>query len=85
MNYQRNQIVPVEKARKILGKLAKEMTDQEIIDLVDNLDVIAIDALKQAREKRMLEDAMAFAELLYDIYRDKKSTSGNIRDEKDIK
>lgn len=65
-------IVSVKEARKILGKMAKEMSDQEIIELVDNLDAIAIDALRQAREKRMEEDAMAFAELLYDIYQDKK-------------
>lgn len=65
-------IVSVKEARKILGKMAKEMTDEEIINLVDNLDAIAIDALRQAREKRMKEDAMAFAELLYDIYQDKK-------------
>lgn len=65
-------IVSVKEARKILGNMAKEMSDEEIIELVDNLDAIAIDALRQAREKRMKEDAMAFAELLYDIYQDKK-------------
>ncbi len=75
MNYPRNSIVPVEEARKILGKLAKEMTDQDILELVDNLDVIAIDALRQASEKRMKEDAMAMAELIYDIYKDKKQMS----------
>lgn len=65
-------IVSVKEARKILGKTAKEMTDHEIIELVDNLDAIAIEVLKQAREKHIEEDSMAFAELLYDIYQDKK-------------
>jgi hypothetical protein len=46
---------------------SKEMTDQENIDLVDNLETIAIDALRQACEKHIKEGAMAFAELLYDI------------------
>lgn len=66
-------IVPIDEARKILGKMSNEMTDEEIIELVDNLDAIAIEALRQAREKRMYKDAMAFAELLYDIYQDKGS------------
>jgi len=70
-------IVSIKEARKILGKMAKEMTDQEIVDLVDNLDAIAIEALKQAREKRVKEDAMAMAELIYDIYQDKKSLPDN--------
>lgn len=65
-------IVSVKEARKILGKIAEEMSDQEIIELVDSLDAIAIHALRQAREKRMEEDALAFAELLYDIYQDSK-------------
>lgn len=72
-------IVSVKEARKILGKMAKEMTDEEIIELVNNLDALAIDALRQAREKRMKEDAMAFAELLYDIYRNKKQSSPDNR------
>jgi KaiC/GvpD/RAD55 family RecA-like ATPase len=62
----------VKEARKILGKMAKEMTDKEITKLVDNLDAIAIDALRQAREKRIEEDALAMTELIYDIYVDRK-------------
>lgn len=72
MSYRPNPVVSAKEARKILGNMAKEITDQEIIELVDNLDVIAIEALKQARGKRMEEDAMALSELIYDIYRDKK-------------
>lgn len=75
-------IVSVKEARKILGKMAKVMTNEEIVVLVDNLDAIAIDALRQAREKRMKEDAMAMAELIYDIYQDKKSLPDN-RDKKE--
>lgn len=75
-------IVSVKEARKILGRMAKDMTDEEITELVDNLDAIAIDALRQAREKRMKEDVIAFAELIYDIYQDKKSLPDN-RDKKE--
>lgn len=75
-------IISVKEARKILGKTASGMTDEEIEKLIENLDDIAVHALKDAREKRMKEDAMAMAELIYDIYQDKKSLPDN-RDKKE--
>jgi hypothetical protein len=76
-------IISVKEARKILGKTASGMTDEEIEELVENLDVIAVHALKDAREKRMKEDASAMAELIYDIYQDKKHSPPDNRDKKE--
>jgi len=54
------------------GKIAKDMSDEAISELVDNLDVLAVETLRLAREKQMKEDAMAFANLVYDIYKSKE-------------
>lgn len=69
---QTNPIISVNEARKILGKTAEKMTDDEVADTVRNLDEIAKAALEDARKKRMKQDALALAELIYDIYQDKK-------------
>jgi hypothetical protein len=66
-------IISIKEARKILGRKADTMSDSEVAELVDSLDVIAAEALRLAREKRAKEDAMALADLIYDIYKDKKS------------
>jgi hypothetical protein len=65
-------IISVEEAREILGSEAEKMTDEQLIDLIQTLDVLAVEALRQAREKRK-EDAMAMAQLIYDIYGDKQA------------
>ena len=65
-------IVSVQEARKILGDDAKNMTDDQIIEVIQNLDAIAVAALRDSRE-RMKADALAFAELTYDIYQDSKN------------
>lgn len=67
-------IVSVEEAREILGKEAEKMTDAQIIELVQNLDAIAVAALRDVMAKRK-EDAMDLANLIYDIHRDKKHTN----------
>jgi hypothetical protein len=68
-----NLIVSLEEARKILGADAVNMTDEEIIEVVSTLDILAKDALQTARTKlRMKNDAKELATLIYDIYQDKK-------------
>lgn len=76
-------IVLIKEARKILGKTASGMSDQEIEKLVEDLDFIAVHALKNAREKRLKEDTMATAEFLYDVYQDEKHSLPDNRDEKE--
>jgi len=44
-------IMSVKEARKILGKDAKNMTDDQIITLVDDVDELAKLALRVAKEK----------------------------------
>ncbi len=68
-------IISIKEARKILGNIANTMTDKQIEELVETLDVLAVQALKIAREKRIKEDAQALAELTYDIYTDKNDNS----------
>jgi hypothetical protein len=67
-----NLIVSVEEAREILGQSANKMTDEEIIELVQNLDAIAVCALRDATQKRK-DDALALANVVYDVYQDKKA------------
>jgi len=66
-------IISVEEARELLGNDGNNMSDEQIAELIETLDLIAVQALKDAREQRMKQDAMAMANLTYDIYRDKKS------------
>lgn len=69
-------IISVNEARKILGKDAVGMTDDEIANVIETLDILAKDALQEAQRKiRMKKDVKALAELIYDIYQDKKEQS----------
>lgn len=71
-------IVSVDEARKILGTDAEGLTDEEIITVISTLDILAKDALETVRTKlRMKKDAKALAELIYDIYQEKKSSKSN--------
>jgi len=64
-------IVSVIEARKILGKIADKMSDEEIAQTIETLDLIAKDSLRQAREKiRINRDAHEMANLIYGIYQD---------------
>lgn len=66
-------IVSIERARKILGKNAENMTDREIEELIETLDLLAKDALQEAKRRIVMKkDAKALAELTYDIYKDSK-------------
>lgn len=66
-------IVSVKEARDILGDLAKNMSDDEIAQVIDTLHVVAKDSLQLARNKiKMHNDAHDLAQLIYDIYQDKK-------------
>jgi uncharacterized protein YjgD (DUF1641 family) len=65
-------IISIKEARKILGKSYEHMSDEEVESLIENLDAIAIVSLRDAREKRMKQDANDMANLIYDIYQDKK-------------
>jgi hypothetical protein len=43
-------IVSLEEARKILGNAATGMTDDEILNVINRLDLLAKDSLKQGQE-----------------------------------
>ncbi len=63
----------IEEARKILGKDSDGMTDLEIEEVISTLDLMAKDAIKVSKEKLLMNrDAKRMAELIYDIYQDKK-------------
>lgn len=67
-------IISVEEAREILGKDARDMSDEQILEVIETLDLLAQDALQEAKRKiAMKRDAKQMAELLYDIYNDKKT------------
>jgi len=66
--------ITVKEARKILGKDADGMSDSEIEETLITLNLLAKDALKLSKEKLLMKrDAKRMAELVYDIYQDKKS------------
>ena len=67
-------VISVEEARELLGDDAKQMSDDEIEKLIRDLDVMARYALQEARKMRE-EAAFALAQLIYDIYKDKKHES----------
>ena len=49
------------------------MTDLEIEEVISTLDLMAKDAIKVSKEKLLMNrDAKRMAELIYDIYQDKK-------------
>jgi hypothetical protein len=52
-------IVSVKEARKILGKDAKDMTDDQITKLVEEVDELAILALEVAKDKLRREKVNA--------------------------
>ena len=63
-------IISVEEARQILGDDAIGMTDSEIIDVVNTLDLLAKDALQEARRRiKMKNDAKGLAEIIYSEYK----------------
>jgi len=45
-------IVSVSKARDILGESAKNMNDNEIINIIQVLDMLGTEAIKAAEERR---------------------------------
>jgi hypothetical protein len=66
-------IISVKEARKILGKDAEEMTDQEIMTVIETLDLMAKDSLQEAKRRiRMKKDAKGLAEVTYSVYQDEK-------------
>jgi len=44
-------ILSVKEARKILGKDAQKLSDEEVAKLIDDLDFLAKHAIKQFKEK----------------------------------
>jgi hypothetical protein len=72
MNIQ-NAVISIQEARTILGADARDMTDTEIEYLIEALDIMAKDALKLAKDElHRKRDAKQMAELIYDVYKDKK-------------
>ncbi len=70
-----NSIVSIEEARNILGDVAISMSDQEISEVVETLDLLAKDSLETARRKLQIKkDAKNMANLIYDIYQEKKKS-----------
>jgi hypothetical protein len=66
-------IISIKEARKIIGSDADKMSDDELEEVIGTLDLLAKDALELARrEIRMKSDAKDLANLIYDIYQDKK-------------
>jgi hypothetical protein len=66
-------IISIKEARKILGSVSDRMSDEELLETIDTLDLLAKDALEHAkREVQMKADAKDLANLIYDIYQDKK-------------
>jgi len=68
-----DQITTVKEARKLLGKDADSMSDHEIAEVIETLHLIAKDSLDQAKHKFLMHrDALALANLIYDIYQEQK-------------
>lgn len=67
-------VLSVKEAREILGKDADKMSDEEVESTILILNDIATAALEDARMKKLNEDATKMAELIYDIYQDKKAS-----------
>jgi hypothetical protein len=63
-------IVSIDEARKLLGDSAVGMTDMEILNVINTLDLLAQDALKEARRRlAMKKDARELAEVIYSEYK----------------
>jgi hypothetical protein len=68
-----SQVISVTEARKILGKDAEGMSDEELRNIIHTLDLLAKDALRHARESiSVKKDAKALADLTYNIHKDSK-------------
>lgn len=66
-------MMSVKEARKVFGETAESMSDEQIENTIETLDLLATQALKQAKEERLRkEDAKKLAELTYDIYKESK-------------
>lgn len=66
-------VVSLVEARKLLGNDAVGMTDDEILNVINTLDLLAKDAIDHAKKEiRIKKDAKVLAELMYDVYQDKK-------------
>lgn len=73
--------ITVTEARKILGKDADTMTDTEIEEIIDTLTLMARDTVEKIKHKILLKrDAKMLAELVYDIYTDKKANDDKTTD-----
>jgi hypothetical protein len=67
-------IVSVEEARQILGEDAVGMADDEILNVINTLDLLAKDALQEAKRKiRIMQDAKGLAEIIYSEYKSQKN------------
>lgn len=70
-------LMSVAEARKILGDDADTMTDDEISEVIASMSIIAVHALEKARHEILVKrDARRLAELVYDIYLEKKESKG---------
>ena len=68
--------VSVMEAREILGSDALHLTDKEIEEIIATLDLLAKNSLEKAKiEIQMKKDAKDLAELIYDIYQEKRRNS----------
>lgn len=66
--------VSVAEARELLGESADRMTDEDLLEVLNTLDLLAKDAVENARRKVIMHsDAKDLANLIYDIYQNKKS------------
>ena len=71
-----NDVISVKEARKILGKAAESMLDDEIEFVIETIDLMAKDALKLSKEElHRKRDAKRLAGLIYDVYQDKKTST----------
>lgn len=68
-----NPIISVKEAREILGTDAEGMSDEQILEVINTLDLLAKDALDLAKlQLKRKKGAGELANLIYDIYQDKK-------------
>lgn len=67
-------IISIKETRRVLGKSTEKMSDKEIENTIETLDLLALQALKQAEEERLQkQDAQKLAELTYDIYKESQN------------
>lgn len=63
-------VVSLVEARKLLGNDAIGMTDDEILNVIDTLNLLAKDALEMARTRlRMKKDAKGLADIVYSEFK----------------